>query len=88
MFEDKIIIGGEITTQGDFVSPNRVFYIMPVAKSEDSEMVSILNVKLSQNEKSVDFPFVSGTWNPVVVNKISVKSDDLTKYRIFWGETK
>lgn len=82
--DDKILGGGEITSQGEF---NKVsaFYIMLVPKSTDASSVGILNVKLSQLEDMVDFPFAVGMWNPVVVNKVNVKSEDLTNYRIFWG---
>lgn len=82
--DDKILRGGEITSQGEF---NKVsaFYIMLVPKSTDAASVGILNVKLSQLEDMVDFPFAVGMWNPVVINKVNVKSEDLTNYRIFWG---
>lgn len=81
---DKILSGGEITSQGEF---NKVsaFYIMLVPKSTDAASVGILNVKLSQLEDMVDFPFAVGMWNPVVINKVNVKSADLANYRIFWG---
>lgn len=81
---DKILGGGEITTQGVFEEVT-AFYIMLVPKSTDAASVGILNVKLSQNEGLIDFPFVVGMWNPVVINKVNVKSSDLTNYRIFWG---
>lgn len=82
--DDKILRGGEITAAGEF---NKVsaFYIMLVPKSTDAASVGILNVKLSQLEDMVDFPFAVGVWNPVVINKVNVKSSDLTNYRIFWG---
>lgn len=81
---DKILKGGEITSQGEFKEA-KAFYIMLVPKSTDAASVGILNVKLSQLEDMVDFPFAVGVWNPVVVNKVNVKSEDLAKYRIFWG---
>lgn len=81
---DKILSGGEITKQGEFNEVS-AFYIMLVPKSTDASSVGILNVKLSQLEDMVDFPFAVGIWNPVVVNKVNVKSEDLTNYRIFWG---
>lgn len=82
--DDKILRGGEITSLGEF---NKVsaFYIMLVPKSTDTASVGILNVKLSQNDGLIDFPFAVGMWNPVVVNKVNVQSADLTNYRIFWG---
>lgn len=82
--DDKILRGGEITAQGGFNEVN-AFYIMLVPKNTDAASVGILNVKLSQLEDMVDFPFAVGIWNPVVVNKVNVKSEDLTNYRIFWG---
>ena len=82
--DDKILRGGEITSQGEF---NKVsaFYIMLVPKSTDAASVGILNVKLSQNDSLIDFPLSVGMWNPVVINKVNVKSSDLANYRIFWG---
>lgn len=82
--DDKILRGGEITAQGEFKEVS-AFYIMLVPKSTDAASVGILNVKLSQLEDMVDFPFAVGMWNPVVINKVNVKSSDLTNYRIFWG---
>ena len=82
--DDKILRGGEITSQGEFKEVS-AFYIMLVPKSTDTASVGILNVKLSQLEDMVDFPFAVGMWNPVVINKVNVKSADLANYRIFWG---
>lgn len=82
--DDKILKGGEITSQGEFNEVS-AFYIMLVPKNTDAASVGILNVKLSQLEDMVDFPFAVGMWNPVVINKVNVKSSDLTNYRIFWG---
>lgn len=81
---DKVIKGGEITAQGVF-GGNVAFYIMIVPKTVDAASVGILNVKLSQNDELIDYPFAVGVWNPVVVNVVNVKSTDLTSYRIFWG---
>ena len=82
---DKIRNGGEITSQGEF---NKVgcFYIMLVPKSEDAASVYVMNVQLAGTTGLVDFPFMPSTWNPVVCTKLNVKSEDLTKYRIFYGE--
>lgn len=85
IFSDKILSGGEITTQGKF-SGNGAFYIALAPKSTDAPSVGILNVKLSGNKEFTDFPFSVGVWNPIVVNEIDVKQSDLTNYRIFWGE--
>lgn len=86
-YEDKIVRGGEITSQGTFKStPKGAFYIMVVPKAGDASNVTILNVKISQNGTNIDFPFVAGSWNPVVVNSVSIKQEDLDNYRIFWGE--
>ena len=82
--DDKILRGGEITAAGEF-NEDSAFYIMLVPKTTDASSVGILNVKLSQNEGLIDFPFAVGMWNPVVINKVNVKSSDLTNYRIFWG---
>lgn len=85
LMNDKIRNGGEITSQGEF---NKVgcFYIMLVPKSTDAEAVHVLNVQLADTTGLIDFPFVSSTWNPVVCTKLNVKSEDLTSYRIFYGE--
>lgn len=82
--EDKILNGGEITKQGEFKGVS-AFYLMLVPKSETAASVAILNVKLSKGIDKVDFPFATGTWNPVVVNSVDVKEEDLTNYRIFYG---
>lgn len=81
---DKILRGGEITAQGEFKEVS-AFYIMLVPKTTEAASVGILNVKLSQNDSLIDFPFAVGMWNPVVVNKVNVKEADLAGYRIFWG---
>lgn len=86
-YEDKIVRGGEITTTGYFKTENGAFYLMVVPKAEEVSNVAILSVKLSMNKDAIEYPFVAGTWNPVVCNAINVKSQDLTNYRIFYGET-
>lgn len=87
-YEDKIIRGGEITSAGIFQSSSKgTFYLMLVPKTEQTPNIAILNVKISQNDKSLDYPFVALMWNPVVVNSVNVKSTDLSNYRIFYGET-
>lgn len=87
-YEDKIVRGGEITGTGLFnKAQSGAFYIMIVPKTEDAANVAILNVKISQNANLIDYPFVAGMWNPVVVNSVDVKSADLSNYRIFYGET-
>lgn len=87
-YEDKIVKGGEITSQGVFdKGTNGTFYLMIVPKAEDAGNVAILNVKISQNTERIDFPFVAGMWNPIVVNSVDVKANDLSNYRIFYGET-
>lgn len=85
LMNDKIRYGGEITSQGEF-NKSDAFYIMLVPKSADSEAVHVMNVKLASTVGFIDFPFVSSTWNPVVCTSINVKSEDLTSYRIFYGE--
>lgn len=85
MFEDKIVKGGEITQQGNFKPQGGIFYIMLVPKSESDSTIAVMDVKLSMNNENTNFPFVVGIWNPVVINEINVKSEDLSKYRIFWG---
>lgn len=87
MFEDKILKGGEITQQGNFKPQGGACYLMLVPKSGVTETIYVMNVKLSRNDSLSDFPFAVGTWNPVVLNEINVKSEDLTKFRIFWGIT-
>lgn len=87
MYEDKIVRGGEITSQGEFVPQNGAMYLFIAPKVESAASVGVFNVKLSRNESFTDYPFVAGIWNPVVVNNINIKSEDLTNYRIFYGET-
>lgn len=85
MFDDKIVKGSEITEQGTFKADGGVFYIMIVPKTEQSPVVGIFQVKLSRNEALSDYPFSVGAWNPVVLNEINVKQEDLANFRIFWG---
>lgn len=88
MFEDKISIGGEITAQGEFAPSTKVFYLFVAPKSDTTPSVAVLNVKLAYNDDLMEYPFVAGVWNPIVINKINVTSDNLTNYRIFWGNEK
>lgn len=87
--QDKILNGGEITAQGDFtIDGLQPFYIFLAPKSEDASGIAILEVKLSYGSGKTSFPFMAGTWNPVVVNTLSVKASDLSSYRIFYGTEK
>lgn len=85
MFEDKISIGEEIKTQGEFVPSTKVCYLFIVPKSEEASSVAVLNVKLAYNGGLIEYPFTAGIWNPIVINKVNVSSENLTNYRIFWG---
>lgn len=87
MYEDKIISGGEITQHGEFNGTHSTMYLFIAPKSEEASNIHVLSVKISQNNDYVDYPFVVGVWNPIVVNKVNVKQEDLNNYRIFWGET-
>ena len=87
MYEDKIVKGGEITSQGDFSPKNGAMYLFIVAKTENAPGVGIFSVKLSRNEAFTDYSFVAGIWYPVVVKSANITSTDLSNYRIFWGET-
>lgn len=87
MYENTIIGGGEITEQGEFKSAHGAFYLFIAPKSDSASNIAVLDVKLSQNKNSTDYPFVACIWNPVVLNTVNVKSEDLSNYRIFWGET-
>lgn len=86
--QDKILNGGEITAQGDFTLDAMTFYIFLAPKNEDASGIAILDATLNYADKPTAFPFIAGTWNPVVVKKLSVKSTDLTNYRIFYGTEK
>lgn len=86
MLNDKILKGGEITTTGKQNGLGvKAFYLMLVPKTDDASAIAVLNVKLSQEKDYKDFPFPIGQWNPVVLNDVNVKSEDLTNYRIFYG---
>ena len=87
MYEDVITSGGEITAIGDFTVEGGAFYLFVAPKSDDAPSIAVLNVKISRNHGNSDCPFVVGMWNPVVINKVNVKSEDLSNYRIFWGRT-
>lgn len=86
--QDNILNGGEITAQGDFTLDAMPFYIFLAPKNENASGIAILNATLSYADKPTAFPFIAGAWNPVVVKKLSVKSTDLTNYRIFYGTEK
>lgn len=86
-YDDKIVRGGEILETTTFESPSGAFCLMLAPKTETASDIAILDVKLSQNDESLEYPFTVGTWNPIVVNSITVTEDNLTNYRIFWGET-
>lgn len=86
VMNDKILRGGEITSTGkQMLFEARAYYLMLVPKSDESPAIAILNVRLSQEVDYKDFPFPIGQWNPVVINDVNVKSEDLTNYRIFYG---
>ena len=86
--QDKILNGGEITAQGDFTLDAMPFYIFLAPKNEQAPGIAILNVTLNYASETTAFPFIAGAWNPVVVKNLSVKSTDLTNYRIFYGTEK
>lgn len=84
--QDKILNGGEITSQGDFsLDGSMPFYIFLAPKNEDAPGIAILDVKLNYGDANTPFPFIAGTWNPVVLDTLNVKSSDLASYRIFYG---
>lgn len=87
--QDKILNGGEITVQGEFTLDGGLpFYVFLAPKNEDASGIAILDATLNYADKPTAFPFIAGAWNPVVVKKLSVKSTDLTNYRIFYGTEK
>lgn len=84
-FEDLILKGGEITKAELFKPEGKVCLLMLVPKSKEATIVSVLNVKLSGNKEKIDYPFMVGVWNPILVNEVNVVQQNLTDYRIFWG---
>lgn len=85
---DKILRGGEITSEGKFSNETGFpFYIFLAPKNEDAESIVILTVKLPYGE-STEFPFSTSEWNPVSLKEIEITSEDLSQYRIFWGAEK
>lgn len=84
-FEDLILKGGEITKAELFKPEDKVCLLMLVPKSQEAQMCLFLNVKLSGNKERVDYPFVVGAWNPVLINEANIIQQNLTDYRIFWG---
>lgn len=83
--QDKILNGGEITAEGDFSLDGMPFYIFLAPKNEDASGIAVLDATLSYADKSTAFPFIAGVWNPVVLKKLSVKTADITNYRLFYG---
>ena len=84
-FQDLIVKGGEITKAEIFKPEDKVCLLMLVPKSESAASVAVLNVKLSGNKERIDYPFVVGAWNPVLINEANIVQQNLTDYRIFWG---
>lgn len=84
-FSDLIVKGGEVTKAELFVPEDKVCLLMLTPKTESSPSVEIISVKLSENKSMVDYPFVAGMWNPVVVKKANITAGNLNNFRIFWG---
>ena len=85
ILHDKILRGGEITQTGTQTLPVKAFYLMLIPTTDDASAYTTLNVKLSKGKEYIDFPFIAGQWNPVIVNDVNVTSSDLASYRIFYG---
>lgn len=87
--QDKILNGGEVTSQGDFtLDGSRPFYIFLAPKSENAGSIAILNVRLTYGQDITAFPFLAGAWNPVVLDTLNVSAQNLADYRIFYGTEK
>lgn len=83
---DKITNGGEITSEGRFSRDGAPFYIFIAPKAENVNSVSVVTVRLIYGDADTAFPLTAGVWNPVVFSEVELTENDLSNYRIFWGE--
>lgn len=83
--QDKILNGGEITQAGVFSREGTPFYVFLMAKTDGAAGVAAMTAQLNDSQSAGAFPFMSGTWNPVVLRSLTVTQADLQNYRIFWG---
>ena len=84
--QDKIIKGGEITASGKFSINGFPFYLFISPKADTAASTIVVNAKLAYNDAPTDFPLISGVWNPVVLNEVEISEENLSDYRIFWGQ--
>lgn len=84
--QDKITKGGEIASTGRFDRDGRPFYIFIAPKAENVNSVSIVTARPVYNDSDMPFPLTAGVWNPVVFSEVELTENDLSNYRIFWGE--
>lgn len=85
--EDKILNVGEITSSGDFTLNGGLsaFYLFLIPKSDSANSIAVLSCIVSKSKTAVNTPLMTGTWNPIVINKVSLSSTNLSNYRVFWG---
>lgn len=84
--DDKILKGGEITAAGAFSRDgNLPFYIFLTGRSEEAPVSTVMDAILKYGKSRQPFPLTVGMWNPVVFESVTVTSETLSSYRIFWG---
>lgn len=82
---DKITNGGGITTPQTYKMEATPFYIFLSPKDDTLPSIKNLMVKLNYSKDFQEFPFVVGTWNPIVVDSIIVDDALLQSYNVYWG---
>lgn len=82
---DKIRKIGEFTAQGEQTANKGSFYLFLAPKSGTTDTLVMINAKVAENEDMKEIPLVVGTWNPIVLSKANLSSDNISKFRIFWG---
>lgn len=85
MRNDKIASGGQLTTTEPFNNKNKSFYLLLIPKSSSVPTVAKLKVELVDEKEEKPFPFFANVWNPILVNKVTLTSEDLSNYEVFYG---
>lgn len=89
------IYGGRITCHGiieqrtnmEFVLKNETpfsLFVVPKDTTQEESIVT-LNVRCFEDDQVKPAPFAIYTWSPLLVTKVQVDSELLSKYDIYWG---
>lgn len=82
---DKIRKIGEFAAQGEQTANKGSFYLFLAPKQSTDDSMVIVKAKVAENEDIADVPLIIGAWNPIVLSKVNLSSDNISKFRIFWG---